>query len=221
MDYPDFAIFMIRLQRTQMNARDKSFVDANFEHAPSLRTLVIVQMLAHPLKLPWPQLTTFQGSILSGDECLYLFACCRTLASCFLQNVKKGDSRSLRYQMQFSLDKLHTLSLNYDSDVRAFVDHLVLPALQTLSVSSWKCCISHASAFSKMLTRSSCRLETLEWDVLPPQIELSIFDDVEPPLYQQLTVASGKEKVYVCPLRTVRCGVGEAFLSRTWIHFDK
>lgn len=203
----------LHLHGQRLIARDNAYVDATFEHAPFLYSLYTTYLYPQQLTLPWSQLRNFWGEYLSLNDCVYVLQKCKKLTSCRF-DWTLADPLSFTPQTELYLPNLHTLSLtfNVSGDFRHLLDCLTLPSLRTVHLSS-EVLLDHdvELEFSRLISRSSCPLESLEWGIgttismpnlqqclaqTPSLVELSVLRDVDTVFYTSLT---SQEENTLCP----------------------
>ncbi|KAJ6553663.1 hypothetical protein B0H10DRAFT_2124802 [Mycena sp. CBHHK59/15] len=140
----------------------------SFMDAPGLASVQLSLGCAlDPIVFPWSQLTTVKCEYLRVDDCLRLLRQTTRIVDLTVY-LKEGGSQI--EHAPFSLPSLRSLHLLREECHMDLLQHLTLPALETLSISFEN---EDITRFLSFLSRSSCPLQQIIFDAWPfDQVEL-------------------------------------------------
>ncbi|KAJ7157461.1 hypothetical protein C8R46DRAFT_1355762 [Mycena filopes] len=130
-----------------------------FRDSPQLRTVILNDVAASRIQLPWAQLTSVSLHNVYPRECVPILKQTPNLLHCELLifNVDIADTTEL------TLPSLQSLILQSDCNSRVigYLDSLTLPALRNLSIAESFLGENPIDALNPFITKSGCKLHEL------------------------------------------------------------
>ncbi|KAJ7155140.1 hypothetical protein C8R46DRAFT_853728, partial [Mycena filopes] len=129
-----------------------------FRNTPSLRTVVLNDLAALRIRLPWAQLTSLSLHHVYPHECLPVLRQTPNLLHCELILYAHDDDIA---ELTLPLLQSLTLQRHGDEPVLGYLDSLTLPALRILSIPEPFLGDTPIDALTRFIKKSGCKLQEL------------------------------------------------------------